>query len=217
MHWAVKPATMAPLLPPGTRPDVLDGVTYVGLIAFRGLRAGLFGSPGVPYLGTFPEMNVRAYSVDGEGRRGVVFLSLDASRLMPVLAARGVARLPYFWSRMRVRPDGDDWAYRSRRRWPGPRGASSALTVRVGEPLAEPSELDLFVTARWGLHQTSGRRTLYWPNEHQEWPLHRAEVVHLADDLVAAAGVPVAGTPDSVLWSPGVDARFGPRHRVPRA
>jgi uncharacterized protein YqjF (DUF2071 family) len=215
LHWAVPPAEVAPLLPPGTRPDTLDGVTYVGLIAFRGLRGGVLGSPGLPYLGTFPEVNVRLYSVDAEGRRGVVFLSLDASRLVPVLVARGVARLPYQWASMRVTGAGDRWDYRTRRRWPAP-GPSAALAVRVGERIADPSPLDLFVTARWRLHLTAYRRTLQWPVAHRPWPLHRAEVVHLRDDLVAAAGVRVTGPPDTVHWSPGVDARFGPRHRVAR-
>jgi uncharacterized protein YqjF (DUF2071 family) len=216
VHWAVDPARLAPLLPAGARPDQLGDGTYIGLIAFRGVRAGLAGSPGLPYLGSFPEINVRAYSVDPAGRRGVVFLSLEASRLAPVLAARWVARLPYFWARMRVHGEDGTWTYRSRRRWPGPRGPAAELTLRVGERLTEPSEEDLFLTARWGLHQAAGRRTLYWPNAHREWPLHRAEVTHLDEDLLATAGVRVTGPPDSVLWSPGVDARFGPRRPVPR-
>jgi uncharacterized protein YqjF (DUF2071 family) len=217
LHWAVEPAAVAPLLPPRTRPDVLDGTTYVGLLGFQGVHGGVLGSPGLPYLGTFGEVNVRLYSVDDEGRRGIVFRSLDASRLLPVLVARGLARLPYRWSQIRLTGRGDRWDYRVRRRWPGPRGASGEFTVRVGERLADPSPLDLFLTARWRLHQTAWGRPLHWPVEHEEWPLHRAEVVHLADDLVAAAGVRVSGPPDSVLWSPGVDSRFGPRRPVGRA
>ncbi len=85
---------------------------------------------------------------------------------------------------------------------------------RVRERLADPSPLDLFLTARWRLHQAARGRTLQWPVEHEEWPLHRAEVVHLADELIAAAGLPVTGPPDTVHWSPGVAARFGPRRRV---
>ncbi|MCW2617835.1 MAG: hypothetical protein JWR28_984 [Modestobacter sp.] len=214
LHWAVDPAVVAPLLPAGARPDTLDGATYVGLIPFRMRRIGLLGAPGLPYLGSFAETNVRLYSVDGQGRRGVVFRSLEADRLLPVLAARWVARLPYLWSRMRVERDGDRLTYRAHRRWPGPRGAGGAVTVRVGDPLAEPGPLALFLTARWGLHQTTGGRLAYWPNEHPAWPLHTAELLCLADDLVAVAGLPsVGGAPDSVLFSPGVDVRFGPRLR----
>ncbi|MCW2507571.1 MAG: uncharacterized protein JWP68_719 [Modestobacter sp.] len=214
LHWAVDPALVAPLLPAGTVPDVLDGATHVGLIPFRMRRIGLLGAPGLPYLGSFAETNVRLYSVDGRGRRGVVFRSLEADRLLPVLAARWVARLPYLWARMTVRRDGDRLTYTSSRRWPGPAGAGSRITVRVGERLTTPDPLAVFLTARWGLHRPGARGPVYWPNEHPTWPLHRAELLDLDESLLAAAGLPgVAGRPDSVFFSPGVDVRFGPLQR----
>jgi hypothetical protein len=214
LHWAVDPTLVAPLLPAGARPDELGGATYVGLIPFRMRRIGLLGAPGLPYLGSFAETNVRLYSVDDRGRRGVVFRSLEADRLLPVLAARWVARLPYLWSRMRVERDGDRITYRAQRRWPGPRGTGGTIAVRIGDPLAGTDPLAHFLTARWGLHQITGGRLAYWPNEHPAWPLHAADLLALDDDLVAAAGLPsVGGSPDSVLFSPGVDVRFGPRLR----
>ncbi|MFF7214641.1 YqjF family protein [Streptomyces sp. NPDC008238] len=210
LHWAADPAAIAPLLPAGTVPDTLDGVTYVGLVAFRMHRVGWFRLPGVPYLGTFPETNVRLYSVDAHGRRGVVFRSLDASRLIPVAVARAAFRLPYLWSRMAVRRDGDTLTYTSTRRWPGPRGAHSRIGVRVGEPVAEPTELEHFLTARWGLHNTFFERPVYLPNSHPRWPLHRAELLECDETLVTAAGLPApVGPPVSVLYSPGVPVRFG--------
>jgi len=214
LHWAVDPALVAPLLPAGTVPDELDGVTHVGLVPFRMRRIGLRGAPGLPWLGSFAETNVRLYSVDEQGRRGVVFRSLEADRLLPVLAARWVAHLPYLWSRMRIDRDGDRITYRASRRWPGPRGAGGTIAVRIGERLSEPGPLAEFLTGRWGLHQTTRGRLAYWPNEHPAWPLHRADLLSLDDDLVAAAGFPtVTGAPDSVLFSPGVDVRFGQRLR----
>lgn len=214
LHWPVAPERVTPLLPPGVRPDTLDGVTWVGLVPFRMERIGVYGTPGLPYLGSFAETNVRLYSVDGAGRRGVVFRSLDASRLATVVVARAVPRLPYLWSRMRARAGTDrTWTYTSSRRWPGPRGAGSRVVVRVGARIDEPGPLEHFLTARWGLHSAVRGRTAYWPNEHPAWPLHTAELLELTDDLVAAAGLPgVAGVPPaSVLFSPGVSARFGPR------
>ncbi|MFJ3903031.1 YqjF family protein [Streptomyces sp. NPDC090025] len=216
LHWAVDPAEVAPLLPKGTVPDVFDGVTYVGLVAFRMHRVGWFRLPGVPYLGSFPETNVRLYSVDAHGRRGVVFRSLDASRLLPVLVGRWAFRIPYVWSRMSVRQDGATLTYTSSRRWPGPRGARSALAVRVGDPIAEPTPLEHFLTARWGLHSTVPGRAGYLPNAHPRWPLHRAELLSCDEDLIAAAGLTAPkGPPLSVLYSPGVPVRFGPPPRVP--
>jgi uncharacterized protein len=211
IHWAVDPAEVAPLLPPGTAPDTLDGVTYVGLVPFRMHRVGWLGLPGVPYLGSFAETNVRLYSVDAAGRRGVVFRSLDASRLIPVAVARACFRLPYLWARMTVRRSGGLVTYESRRRWPGPRGAYSRITVRPGEPLSEPTALEHFLTARWGMHHTLGGRLRYLPNSHPRWPLHRASLLSCDESLVRYAGLRTAalGSPVSVLYSPGVAVRFG--------
>ncbi|WP_119286948.1 DUF2071 domain-containing protein [Streptomyces sp. YIM 130001] len=215
LHWAAEPSVVAPLLPVGTRPDTLDGLTYIGLVAFRMHRVGWFRLPGIPYLGSFPETNVRLYSVDARGRRGVVFRSLDASRLIPVAVARAAFRLPYVWSRMSVRRDEDTVTYSSHRRWPGPRGAHSEISVRPGERIEEPSALEHFLTARWGMHNAFFGRSMYLPNTHPRWPLHRAELLHCEENLITAAGLPApAEAPASVLYSPGVPVRFG---RPPRA
>ncbi|MEU5873919.1 DUF2071 domain-containing protein [Glycomyces sp. NPDC047369] len=209
LHWEADPAEVALLLPRGTVPDLFEGRAYVGLVPFRMHGVGWFGLPGVPYFGTFPETNVRLYSVDGTGRRGVVFRSLDASRLVPVLAARIGFRLPYVWAKMTMRAEGAVQVYESRRRWPGPELPTSRIAVRRGAPLADPTDLEHFLTARWGLHTTVAGRLRFIPNEHPRWPLHRAELLACDEDLVETAGLTVSGDPVSVLCSPGVPVRFG--------
>lgn len=210
VHWAVAPDAVAGLLPEGTVPDVLDGVTYVGLVAFRMHRVGWLRSPGVPYLGTFPETNVRLYSVDAHGRRGVVFRSMDAARLIPVVMGRVGFRLPYLWSRMAVRAEDDLITYTSSRRWPGPRGAHSRIVLRKGERILEPTALEHFLTARWGMHNAFFGDVGYLPNEHPSWPLHRARLVACEENLLEAAGLSAPSEePVSVLYSPGVPVRLG--------
>ena len=157
LHWPVDPALVAPLLPAGTVPDVLDGQTWVGLVPFRMSGVRIFGTPPLPYLSAFAETNVRLYAVDGDGRRGVVFRSLEAARLLPVLAARWSYHLPYLWARMSITSEGDRRTYTSQRRWPGPRGAGGTVSLRIG-PRVEPDELCHFLTARWGLYSDWYRR-----------------------------------------------------------
>lgn len=211
LHWAVAPEVVQPFLPKGTQADVIDGQTYIGLVAFQMYRIGWLGLPGMPWIGTFPETNVRLYSVDESGRRAVVFLSLDAARLLPVLTARIGFKLPYVWSRMSVRRPADDVVeYRSRRHRPGKSSVRSQIRVRIGERVEEPSAAEHFMTARWGLHYAPLRRTMYLPNEHPRWSLYRAQVLELTETLVAATGLPaLTRPPDSVLYSPGVPVRFG--------
>jgi uncharacterized protein len=215
VHWAVDPDLVAPHLPDGVRPDTFDGATYIGLIPFQMRRIGLSGRPGVPYFGSFLETNVRVYGVDREGRRGVVFCSLEASRLATVAVTRATVGLNYVWSRMSLQRDGDRIEYRSSRRWPGPRGAATHVAARIGEPVVA-TPLDRFLTARWGLFLPDrAGATRYWPNEHPTWPLRSATLEHLDDGLVAAAGFPgvAAGEPVSVRFSEGVRTIFGPRRR----
>jgi uncharacterized protein len=207
LHWAIHPEVAAPLLPPGTRPDTLDGRTFVGLIVLRMEHTAPLGGPPLPWLGSFGQANVRLYSVDRDGRRGVVFLSLDAGRLLPAVTAR-TAGLPYSWARVRVRRQGDRCSYRVARR---PGGAHAEIDLRIG-PRRQPGPLELFVTARWGMHHRIPGRTVYAAVEHGPWLLHTAELLDFDSDLPAAAGLPgVTGPPVSVLYSPGVDgARLVP-------
>lgn len=209
LHWAVDPALVADRMPAGVRPDTFEGRTYVGLIPFRMVDAGLGRGPAVPWAGSFLETNVRLYSVDDTGRRGIVFLSLDTDRALVVAGARGGFGLPYRWARMRHRATAVDHTYDARLRWPGTR-ASSHIVVRPGAPRV-PTDLDHFLSARWGLHTRWWGRTLYVPNHHEPWPIHDAEVVALEDGLMASVGLPgLAGrTPDHIGFSPGVHTVFG--------
>ena len=208
LHWAVDPSDVAHLMPRGVRPDEYNGATYVGLVPFRMVDAGLGRRHPTPYLGTFLECNVRLYSVDDDGRHGVVFRSLEATRWFTAMSARWGYRLPYTWARMHVKQRGDRWWWRSDRRYPRG-GGSMTLIVEVGEQV-EPTPLETFYTARWGLHSTLAGRTVWTPNEHEPWPLHSARIVELREDLVERAGVCVHGRPtERVLYSAGVHTTFG--------
>ncbi len=221
LHWRVDPTLVAPLLPAGVQPDLHDGSTWVGLIPFRMVDGGLGRRGPVPRLGTFLETNVRLYSVDAAGRHGVVFRSLEADRLAVVLAARASFRVPYEWARLSVEPadlgadpTGRTISYRSRRRRrPHPGGR---IDVRIGEPIADPSPLERFLTARFGLHTRMLGRTWWVPNTHGPWPLRTAEALVVEDSLVDAAGITgITGSPpESVLFSSGVRTVFGLPQRI---
>lgn len=213
LHWKVDPALVAPFMPPGCSPDVIDGSSWVGLIAFQMSKSSFFSGPRIPWLGDFPEVNVRLYSIDDSGRRGVVFLSLEASHLIPVLVARAAFGLKYQWAAMKLETHDGKVAYRTKRH--GQPGASSHLIVRpVHDPVAN-SELaadpvSTFLTSRWGFHQHHLGHTIYCRNHHEPWPLQHADVVYLDDGLLAAAGFEGLAdrAPDSVLFAAEVTTVF---------
>ncbi|WP_102145391.1 YqjF family protein [Mycobacterium hubeiense] len=207
LHWAVEPASVAHLYPPGTEPDLFEGRTYVGLVAFDMANTGLPHGPSL--VGTLLETNIRLYSVDSTGRRGVVFLALDANRRAVVAAGRTVFGLPYRFARMSHERHGDRHVYTTTVRWPRVQAASRIEVQARGALQAGP--LEQFLTARWGLHVARAGRTWYLPNEHPPWALRAAELIRFDDDgLLASVGVDVGGRqPDHVAFSDGVPAYFG--------
>ena len=208
LHWRVESARVAPLLPAGVRPDEHDGSSWVGLIAFHLGDATIARSPPVPYFGDFAEVNVRLYGVDASGRRGVVFASLEASRLAAVLAARAAFSIPYFWSATSLIETGGAIEYGARRHVGD---GATRLVARPGAELVVGDATADFLTARWGLFTRRLGRTVFLPNTHEAWRLQRATLLELDDTLVERAGLPhvTDRMPDSVLYAEGVTARFG--------
>jgi hypothetical protein len=222
LHWRVDPHALEGFMPRDARPDVHDGSGWVGLLPFRMRGAGFGAGPSVPWFGTFWETNVRVYSIDEHGRRGVVFLSLEAQRLAVVLGARATLAVPYYWAQMSGRSTARaTMHYRSRRR--GPPGSSSPksrIGLRVGRPITSPDATQRFLSARFGLHTQVAGRGVWVPNTHRAWPLRRAEVTDLHDELVAATGLPdlpAARPPDHVMFSRGVRTQFGRPQLTSRA
>lgn len=208
LHWPYDPAEVQPQLPDGLEVDTFEGIAWVGLVPFRmvGITPGT--GPRIPYFGTFPETNIRTY-VTGPDGPGVWFHSLDVTRLLPVVIARLTYRLPYMWASMAIRENGSLVTYRAERRWPGPRGATSNVTIEIGERIPEPTPLEHFLTARWGLYSQLRKRLTFARVEHEPWPLHRARLVDLEDGFLEAAGYQPPSREPHVMYSPGVPVRIG--------
>jgi uncharacterized protein YqjF (DUF2071 family) len=217
VHWRYPADLVQSLLPEGLRVQTFDGHAWIGLVPFlmRGVRP-----PGVPplsWLSRFPETNVRTYVSGADGGSGVWFLSLDAARLPAVLAGRAGFGLPYCWSSMAVRAVGGQLIYHSDRRWPTPPGARCAARVEIGRRFDddELGPLDHFLTARFRLYSVLAGRLVAADAEHGPWPLFRARLDHLDQDLVQAAGLPAPEGVPLLHASPGVRVRIGRWRPVP--
>jgi uncharacterized protein YqjF (DUF2071 family) len=212
VHWRYEPSVIKALLPEGLEVDTFDGSAWVGLIPFSMRDVGVPKLPPVPYFGDFPEVNVRTY-VKRNGVPGVWFFSLDVNRLAPALVARTTYLLPYCWGKASNELMDDVLKTYVRRRWPNV--ASTNIQVRVGDAIVEATDLENFLTARWGLYSRGiGKSLMYAPVDHEPWPLHRAQLLSLEDTLVIAAGIPTPQGEPHVMFSPGVSVRIGIPRRV---
>jgi hypothetical protein len=203
LHWPVSPESIRPLVPAGLEVDVFDGHAWVGLVPFRmeGVRA--VGVP-EPLSFSFAETNVRTY-VHAAGRDpGVLFLSLDAGSLLAVIGARAAWSLPYHHARADLSRDGLRFRYDLERR--GVHGARLQVEWDIGERLgpAKLGTLEYFLVERYLLHVERLGRLCTGQVHHQPYPLQRAHVLSLKDELVAAAGIDVSGDP-LAHYAAGVD------------
>ena len=234
LHWEYEPEVVraaiarglnqADLDPDSVELDTFDGRAYVGLIPFRMRNLRLRGLPPIPTTSNFPEINVRTY-VRSRGRPAVWFFSLDTPQLLPTVVARTAFRLPYCYARAEVtstvderHPEDGVVTATVRRRWPA--GGSTRIAVSVGSRIGPSDDdrdhdLDDWLTARWGLVSASRRgRLWYGPVEHEPWPLHRADVLHLDDSLITAAGLPAPTGAPHAMYSPGVSTTIHSLERL---
>jgi uncharacterized protein YqjF (DUF2071 family) len=216
LHWRYPPEIVQELLPAGLEVDTFDGDAWVGLVPFLMDRVRAPTLPASPWLSRFPETNVRTYVRGPDGRTGIWFFSLDAARLPAVLAARLGFGLPYQWSAMSVSSAGDAVAYHSRRRWPGPQRALCDAQIELGDAFTEGElgPLDHFLTARFRLYSVVADRLVAADAEHPPWPLRRAWLGHLRQNLLQVAGLPTARGEPLMHASDGVRVRIGMWHPV---
>ncbi len=86
-HWPVDAEKLQALIPERLQIDTFDGRAWLAVVPFRMTNVRLRGTPAVPWLSEFPELNVRTYVVC-DGKPVVWFFRLDAGNSLSVAIAR---------------------------------------------------------------------------------------------------------------------------------
>jgi uncharacterized protein len=212
-HWPVPAGALRPLVPASLDLDTREGQAWLGVIPFRMSGVRLRGTPALPRLSAFPELNVRTYVVRN-GKPGVWFFSLDAGNAAAVAVARAWFHLPYFRARMRSREDGGWIEYRSVRTHSGAPVAELAVRYRPrGEERApEPGSLEHWLTERYCLYAVGSRGRIFCGEiHHPRWRLREADAEFERNTMAAALGVVLPEMPpilrfaerqEVVIWAP---------------
>lgn len=215
VNYAVDPARLRALAPRGVELDIIDGRTFVSLVAFRFEETKLFGIS-IPFHRSFVEANLRLYvrrRVEGEGvRRGVAFVQ----EIVPKRAVAFVARAFYGENYVRLpmrhvsRAGPDEsrhiaYEWRLGGRWHG-------LRARVvGEPhIALSDSEEAFITEHyWGYTPHRDGSTREYRVEHPRWRVWSARDVEVDVDATAVYGPRYGafldGSPSSAFVADGSD------------
>jgi uncharacterized protein len=177
----------------------------------------LRGTPAVPLLSSFPELNVRTYVV-ADGKPGVWFFSLDAANRVAVAVARAWFHLPYFRARMHCAERGGWIEYRSLRSHRGATcGTFHGRYRAAGEvSAARPGSLEHFLTERYCLYAGDReRRVLRSEIHHGAWSLQVAEAELTSNTMAEADGLYLPAAKPLLHFSRRQDVVVWPPRRIP--
>jgi uncharacterized protein YqjF (DUF2071 family) len=198
MHWPVPAARMRGLVPDALELDVFDGSAWVSVTPFHLDNLRPRWLPPMPWVSSFPEVNVRTY-VTRRGKAGVYFFSLDAGNRLAVAGARATYHLPYFHALMTVtRAPTGKVQYHSHRTQPGARPAELSVEYQPAGAVyrSAAGSLDHFLTERYSLYALDSARHVYRADiAHVPWPLQPADVEIRTNTMTSAAGIEVFGSP----------------------
>jgi uncharacterized protein YqjF (DUF2071 family) len=208
-HWRCPISDLRALIPQPIEIETYDGDAWIGVIPFymRGVRMRM--APPIPTTANFQELNVRTY-VTLDGRPGIWFFSLDCESTLAVLGARVGIYLPYFRATMRMRTGTNGIEYDSQR-WSmnGPPAAFSGTYRGLGEDFSPaPGSLDHFLTERYCLYSTDGKRIYRGDIYHPRWSLQQASAQIDTNTMISAAGVRAIGNDPLLHFSAFQDVRF---------
>ncbi len=215
-HWRCPVGDLRPLIPAPLEIETYDGSAWVGVVPFymSGVRLRL--APPVPTANAFAELNVRTY-VTLDGRPGVWFFSLDCASTLAVIGARIGVHLPYYRASMKMVRGGERTTFHSER-WSiaGPPAAFAADYRPMGEPFqAAPETLEHFLTERYHLYSSAGKRIWRGDIMHPRWTLLAGDARIERNSMLAAAALRQLGQEPPLLhYSAFQDVRFWSPLRV---
>ena len=192
LHYPVDPELLRPLVPEALTLDTYEYRAWVSVVPFLITRLRPPGVPAVPWLSSFPELNVRTY-VTYKGKPGVYFFSLDAGNLSAVWGARVFYRLPYWHADMKVSGKGTPILdYRSKRIH-GPKPADFSATYGPIGPVrtAISGSLESFLTDRYCLYACNRNKLYRSEIHHLPWPLQPAQAAVETNTVAKVAGIEI--------------------------
>jgi uncharacterized protein YqjF (DUF2071 family) len=215
LNWRVNEDLLVPHLPSGVELDRWDGDCWASLVGFQFLHMSVKGVPAFGYR-DFPEINLRFYvkrQVNGETRRGVVFIREITPHLMVGWVARALYNEPYTTMPMRQSVEESHARYQLQidGQWQG-------LGVRTAGAWRGQDEAELFITEHyWGYNTQRNGDAMEYQVEHPTWRARSIGLDCLDLDIEKLYGAQWAkalgAKPDSMVFAEGsgVTVRSGVR------
>ena len=171
LNYEIQPEILHSLVPSGTEIDTWNGKTFLSIVGFLFLKTKVRGIP-IPFHRNFEEVNLRFYvrrTVEGETRRGVVFVKEFVPRFAIAATARLLYNEKYFSLPMdhAVDPGKGIFEYR----WKSGKEWQSLQAKTSGGPqlLISGSQEEFISEHYWGYTAQKDGTTIEYRVEHPRW------------------------------------------------
>lgn len=168
LHFQVDYDLLRPLVPAELQIDQHEGSCYVSLVAFKMQNIRPRYLPAFRPISDFYEINVRTY-IDQNGKKGVYFIHIEASKYLSALVAKKLSGLPYEESTMMR----DAQGYHNLNQ---ERGFSLKTIFEVTDEFKIKSSLDTWLTERYCLYLDKSDGIYCFDIHHPEWPLFSVQL-----------------------------------------
>lgn len=173
LNWAVEDSLLMPYLPCGVELDKYNGKSYVSLVAFQFLNTRVKGLL-IPFHSDFEEVNLRFYVkrvVNGETRRGVVFIKEIVPKFMIAYVARVFYGERYFSAPMSHKIENLGDKLQLEYTWFNKRVANriQVMVSKEIKPLLAESEQEFIAEHYWGYSKSWKGITTEYRVDHPRW------------------------------------------------
>lgn len=212
IHYRVDAGLMRRMLPRGLQVEEFEGTAWAALVPFRMAGVARRPLPALPFVSSFPELNLRTYVV-ADGKPGVWFFSLDAASWPTVAGGRAFYGVPYHRARITMEPRAGWFEFAC-----GRCGGAAAFRGRyrpVGAPfLPGRGTFEHWAAERYCLYSSAGRKMARTQVHHRPWPMQGAEVEIDSSTILESAGISPLDPNPRYHFSTGVDVLSFPPERM---
>ncbi|WP_452227292.1 YqjF family protein [Lacinutrix cladophorae] len=171
LHWEIDCNLIRPLLPNGLELDVLNGKTWVSLVAFNMNNIGIRSLPKLPHISDFQEINIRVYVICNN-KPSVYFLSMEGSKRSSCKVLKSISKFPYYPSKMKRTSYSFASSNKKENNW-------FFTEYRLENNPVIKDETDNWLTERYATFQDYKGQFLEYDVHHVAWPMQAIEIKKL--------------------------------------
>ncbi len=175
--------------------DLFDGKPWISVVAFTMEKIRPKHLPYFPPISNFHEINIRTY-IKSKGKTGVYFLSIEGSKQLSCKVSKAISELPYRYSKMKRTANQFDSINSTF-------NDQLKFDYRIGNPIQEKDELDLWLTERYALFQDTKLSINEFEIHHLEWPTYTIDLSNLTFNYPRFKKL-IQHKPDKIQYSTGV-------------